>query len=205
MITVTRVFNYKILKEKPIERLVDFKNHQRLRVFYHKGTTCVTCGKTGTRLIKGEGRGGKHWDVYTDDLYPLTVDHIIPKSLGGNDDLGNLQPMCAGCNFKKGNGKPHKSNSGAFCPKGFVKCSTMENVNLLIGKTVWKRAVHNKSAKTRHKIYEAGTVLSFEIDPRSGRLSGIIEGKHGQPFDLRNLFIPENVFNQLVPVFELST
>jgi hypothetical protein len=205
MFTVTRVFNYKILKEKPIECLVDFQNHRCLRVFYHKGTTCVTCGKKGTRLIKGEGRGGKHWDLYTDDLYPLTVDHIQPKSLGGNDSIENLQPMCAGCNFKKGNGKPYGSNTGAFCPKGFVKCSTMENVNLLIGKTVWKRPVHNKSAKTRHKLYEAGTVLSFEIDPRSGRLSAFIQDKPGQPFDLRNLFITEKEYQQLVPILEPST
>ena len=30
-----------------------------------------------------------------------TVDHIIPKSLGGTDDLRNLMPLCRKCNAKR--------------------------------------------------------------------------------------------------------
>ena len=30
------------------------------------------------------------------------VDHIVPKALGGTDELTNLQAMCATCNLKKG-------------------------------------------------------------------------------------------------------
>lgn len=32
----------------------------------------------------------------------LAVDHIVPASLGGSDDLENLQTLCRGCNTKKG-------------------------------------------------------------------------------------------------------
>lgn len=32
----------------------------------------------------------------------LTVDHIVPLSKGGTDDLGNLQFLCARCNSSKG-------------------------------------------------------------------------------------------------------
>ena len=68
-------------------------------------------------------RGQVHWDVYTADFYPLTVDHIIPKSKGGPDELDNYQPMCARCNHKKGNGDKHFNVSnklsgvqlGQFC------------------------------------------------------------------------------------------
>lgn len=33
----------------------------------------------------------------------LTVDHVVPKSLGGKDFLKNLQTLCASCNQQKAN------------------------------------------------------------------------------------------------------
>ncbi len=33
----------------------------------------------------------------------LTVDHIVPISRGGTNDIDNLQPMCRSCNASKGN------------------------------------------------------------------------------------------------------
>jgi len=41
---------------------------------------CAACGKTG----------------------PLEVDHIIPKSLNGTDNIKNLQFLCRSCNVSKG-------------------------------------------------------------------------------------------------------
>jgi HNH endonuclease len=192
MITTTKVFHYKILKERLLADLNTFSSHPRLRVFYHKGTTCVTCGKIGTRLIQGEGGGRTHWDIYTDDLYPLTVDHIIPKSLGGSDDLDNLQPMCAGCNFKKGNGtKPFGKDVG-FVPHGYIKCSTLDDINSLIWKQVWKRKPNGKNAK-RKSVYMFGTVSRFEISPHTKTISAIIEEHPGFFFRLNKLFVPKEI------------
>jgi len=42
--------------------------------------------------------GGIHIDLYTADLTLMTVDHIIPKSFGGDMSLDNLRPMCRPCN-----------------------------------------------------------------------------------------------------------
>lgn len=36
----------------------------------------------------------------------FTVDHFIPKSLGGRDNLSNLVPACFECNCMKGNNHP---------------------------------------------------------------------------------------------------
>lgn len=33
----------------------------------------------------------------------ITIDHIKPLSLGGNNHIDNLQPLCNRCNAKKGN------------------------------------------------------------------------------------------------------
>lgn len=47
---------------------------------------CVRCGAPAEQLV-----GGK-----------LTRDHIVPRHMGGGDDIANLQPMCRSCNSSKG-------------------------------------------------------------------------------------------------------
>lgn len=50
----------------------------------HGWYTCVRCGK---KLRKGD----------------VDIDHIIPQSYGGSDNLNNLQCMCKSCNRSKQN------------------------------------------------------------------------------------------------------
>jgi 5-methylcytosine-specific restriction endonuclease McrA len=44
--------------------------------------SCISCGKT-------------------EPYIRLTEDHIVPLSLGGNDDIENIQPLCFKCNIVK--------------------------------------------------------------------------------------------------------
>ena len=62
------------------ERRVPIPAGVRLAIYERDGWMCVTC-KSGDNL---------------------SLDHIIPWSLGGSDEFGNLQTMCRPCNSSKG-------------------------------------------------------------------------------------------------------
>jgi len=102
----TQYFKYKVVKSEPIENIEKYKIHRRLRVFYEKGFNCANpqCDNKGTQLIHCVDRlGNKHLDVYDDKLLPFNIDHTIPKSKGGSNNINNLEPMCYICNNSKGN------------------------------------------------------------------------------------------------------
>ena len=52
----------------------------RVAVLTRDGGCCLRCGTTED----------------------LTLDHIVPWSLGGSDDISNLQTLCRRCNASKG-------------------------------------------------------------------------------------------------------
>jgi hypothetical protein len=49
----------------------------------------------------------------TTDAAVLSVDHIVPRTENGSDELSNLQPLCIFCNSKKG-GRPDQYWSRSF-------------------------------------------------------------------------------------------
>lgn len=80
----------------------------RYQLFSTKGVECVKCGLKGSFFAKEKNPKDKsyHLNLYgvKDGIeIMLTKDHIQPKSLGGSNDLSNLQPMCKICNELKGN------------------------------------------------------------------------------------------------------
>ncbi|MGQ4646853.1 HNH endonuclease [Lyngbya aestuarii] len=54
----------------------------RKYVFERDNYQCRSCGKTAQKT-------------------KLTIDHIIPLALGGQNDLSNLQTLCHSCNQQK--------------------------------------------------------------------------------------------------------
>lgn len=54
-------------------------------------------------IVLKEGGGRCALCGATKDERPLDVDHIIPRSRGGKNELANLQVLCSKCNRAKGN------------------------------------------------------------------------------------------------------
>jgi len=79
----------------------------RYKLFKKKGTTCVSCGLEATyfKLERFPADKVFHLNLYAvdhrGDEVLFTKDHIIPKSVGGPNNLGNYQTMCSPCNATK--------------------------------------------------------------------------------------------------------
>jgi len=75
-----------------------------LHLIYKDGPVCQHCGIVGTHFKKAIHNDHRiHVDLYSDDDKLLTIDHIVPKSKGGPDEIENMQILCFTCNIKKGN------------------------------------------------------------------------------------------------------
>jgi 5-methylcytosine-specific restriction endonuclease McrA len=171
-----QVFKYKVVKTEPIENLEKYKNHRRLKVFYHKGLKCVNyavCGREGQIITHGiDNGGGLHKDVCTADFYPMTIDHIIPRSKGGKDTLKNLDPMCSECNAKKGNiydgkGQGHGKYSDAYKNKHSKNKKYKKDIK--IGDVVYKKKTHEflgKVVDIKPNPYHPHKVLAVQIEER---------------------------------------
>ena len=82
---------------------------KRYRCYAEHGVKCVACGIEG-HYFAVEKHKTHETDKYHMNLYHkaedghevmMTIDHIIPLSKNGPDDISNLQTMCCQCNMKK--------------------------------------------------------------------------------------------------------
>lgn len=81
-------------------------NSKRLLVF-KENRRCVCCKILGEKMLLEYHPydGVPHFNfyaIYKNDLLLMTKDHIIPKSVGGEDIHSNYQTMCSLCNNLKG-------------------------------------------------------------------------------------------------------
>lgn len=63
---------------------------------------CVHCDSSIEVIMPDNGRF-KFFIYKNDQLVLMTIDHIVPTSVGGTDAIVNLQPLCELCNSTKGN------------------------------------------------------------------------------------------------------
>jgi ATP adenylyltransferase len=83
------------------KRLEDFINRRGTAIWQHRR---ISAGYiTGTIRYEVLKRAGFHCDLCgtAADIKALEVDHIIPRNIGGTDDVSNLQALCYSCNSMK--------------------------------------------------------------------------------------------------------
>jgi hypothetical protein len=106
---------FEVLEQTKFDRLVGGRQVSQcsgwnlFKNFKGKPIRCWHCGCEADRWIAD--RGPKHQGSPVLNLYGMRYgelvlmnrDHIIPKSLGGVDDVANLRPACEVCNGDRGN------------------------------------------------------------------------------------------------------
>jgi 5-methylcytosine-specific restriction endonuclease McrA len=65
------------------------RRNTRLRIYARDLNTCVYCGSRGLELPEGT------------DVFRLTLDHVVPRTLGGSNRPDNLVTCCLSCNSSR--------------------------------------------------------------------------------------------------------
>jgi len=103
---------YKTYVRPVIIRLLNYIRHfsrglrpNRNRIYKRDGYECVYCGSHKN----------------------LTLDHVIPKSRGGNNDWTNLVTSCIKCNLKKADRTPEEARMTLKKPPHIPTLITQDN------------------------------------------------------------------------------
>jgi diadenosine tetraphosphate (Ap4A) HIT family hydrolase len=108
------------------DKIDTFKKQRKQEIWDHRRHNRKSIPGTIQHDVFERAKGRCELCGISKEIKHLEVDHIIPKSLGGPDDLSNFQALCYSCNSRKGNRYKtdyrsyslvydHRENNCLFC------------------------------------------------------------------------------------------
>lgn len=95
-----------IVAELPLAHIAMYSNYGRIGKILELGPVCVCCNSGMRHFVALKCRArtskGVRFTLYTENWVELTIDHIKPRYLGGEDSMDNYQVLCLFCNMTKG-------------------------------------------------------------------------------------------------------
>ncbi|MDR1947658.1 MAG: DEAD/DEAH box helicase family protein [Desulfovibrio sp.] len=128
-------------QQQPFGTLSELTDEMRNAVFTRDNDTCLRCGKKRNRGVV------------------LNIDHIMPISLGGTNDLSNLQTLCKFCNNMKGINEINYRNNKSLLIKpkeDLTLCTSPNNGN-----------IENNIARIVNEFYHCQAMASLEYHKRA--------------------------------------
>lgn len=124
-------YKYFIIQDK--EKIMCYKKTSLLTAYNNGLRNCPCCG---VQLV---------WKAYTANIQKnlATVDHIVPRSIGGSDIFNNMYVMCRKCNETRGN----------MC---FVTFVTKNGVSKEHAESIYKKAF---TSVLQHMIFQQFTIF----------------------------------------------
>ena len=85
------------------DKLIEFEDKRGDKIWEHRATDReAISGSIRYEVLKRASRRCENCGVSVDER-PIDVDHIVPRSVGGANDISNYQALCYLCNTNKGN------------------------------------------------------------------------------------------------------
>lgn len=136
------------------DKLVEFEDKRGDKIWEHRATDREgISGSIRYEVLKRAARRCENCGVSIDER-PIDVDHIVPRSIGGANDISNYQALCYICNTNKGNrdqtnfSELEKTYSAR--EKGCVFCEIQIDKKRIVEENTLAYVVRDAFAVTEH-------------------------------------------------------